>query len=103
AATPGVLGAAYQAAADAARAAGAEARGHASRFDAAGAVLFMTLTVDGAPVAADHPARAAALRAADTAGAYLLGATNPVLIPYFVALRDALDPGRVLNPGVLED
>lgn len=103
-ATPARVAEVYEAVRAAARERQLDARAHASRFDLDGAVLFFTVTdADGKVLAADHPARAALLSAASAAGAYLLGATNPVMVPYFDALRDALDPTRVLNPGVLDE
>ncbi|HUH04837.1 MAG TPA: FAD-binding oxidoreductase [Kofleriaceae bacterium] len=93
----------YRAVRDAAIAAGANARGHVSRFDADGAVLFFTLHDAGTPL---DDARAATLReateaAAHDAGAFLLGTANPQMEPYFVTLRHTLDPHGVMNPGAL--
>lgn len=103
-ATPGKQLPVYRAVLAAAAAAGAAARGHVSRFDADGAVLFFTLhDAEGVPL---DDARAAALReaaeaAAHEAGAFLLGTANPQLEPYFVTLRRTLDPHGIMNPGAL--
>ena len=84
---------------------GIDARAHASRFDADGAVLFFTLTdaESGEPLADDQvaDARATVEEAAGEAGAYLLGAPNLVLDPYFETLRETLDPNGILNPSAL--
>ena len=69
------------------------ARAHISRFDADGAVMFFTL---------DRPDElAAAEAAAQAAGAWLLGARATKLDSYLRALRAALDPDDVMNPGTL--
>ena len=69
------------------------ARAHISRFDADGAVMFFTL---------DRPEQlAAAETAAQAAGAWLLGARATKLDSYLRALRAALDPDDVMNPGTL--
>ena len=69
------------------------ARAHISRFDADGAVMFFTL---------DDPEEiAAAERAAQGAGGWLLGARATKLDSYLRALRAALDPDDVMNPGTL--
>ena len=78
---------------------GGAARAHISRFDADGAVVFFTLERDGAP--ADDDAAAAAERAAQAAGGWLLGARAQKLDTYLRALRDVLDPDRLMNPGTL--
>ena len=75
------------------------ARAHISRFDADGAVMFFSLERDGA--AADSDTVAAAERAAQAAGGWLLGARAQELDSYLRALRDALDPDRIMNPGTL--
>lgn len=98
-ATPSRLIGVYQAAvAELARGGGA-ARAHISRFDADGAVVFFTLTQDAAPAGAGTVA--AAERAAEAAGGWLLGARAHKLDSYLRALRDALDPDRIMNPGAL--
>lgn len=71
------------------------ARAHISRFDADGAVMFFT--VDNASTEASD----ALERAAHAAGGWLLGARADRLDSYLRALRDRLDPDRVMNPGVL--
>ncbi len=75
-------------------------RAHISRFDADGAILFVTL--EGLPTAAGADAIADAERAAARAGGWLLGARADKLDAYFRSLRDTLDPHGILNPGVLE-
>jgi hypothetical protein len=91
-ATPSKLRAVYQAVLDHAAQTGAAARAHISRFDANGAVVFFTL--DGIEVAV-------AERVAQAAGGWLLGARAVKLDAYLGALRDALDPERIMNPGTL--
>jgi FAD/FMN-containing dehydrogenase len=78
----------------------ATARAHISRFDPDGAVIFFTLDRDGAP-AEDDTTVAAAERAAQTAGGWLLGARAGKLDAYLRAMRDVLDPHRIMNPGTL--
>jgi FAD/FMN-containing dehydrogenase len=78
---------------------GGTARAHISRFDADGAVTFFTLERGG--VTADDETLAAAERAAQAAGGCLLGARAHKLDVYLRALRDALDPDRIMNPGTL--
>jgi FAD/FMN-containing dehydrogenase len=69
------------------------ARAHISRFDADGAVLFFTL---------DDPDKlAVAEKVAQDAGGWLLGARATKLDTYLRALRAALDPDDVMNPGTL--
>ncbi len=97
-ATPGKLRAVYRAVVDKCTAAGTQARAHISRFDADGAVMFFTITRAGAP---DPDAIAVAERAAEAAGAWLLGARATKLDAYLAAFRDALDPDRIMNPGML--
>jgi alkyldihydroxyacetonephosphate synthase len=72
--------------------AGGTARAHISRFDADGAVAFFTL---------DDSLVEQAERAAATAGAWLLGARATKLDGYLRAMRDVLDPDRIMNPGTL--
>jgi FAD/FMN-containing dehydrogenase len=84
---------------------GVAVRAYASRFNADGAVLFVTF----GDAAADLPlsderladVRAQAAKAAEEAGAYRLGHTNPVVNPYFAALRAELDPHNIMNPAAL--
>ncbi|MBA3396276.1 MAG: FAD-binding oxidoreductase [Deltaproteobacteria bacterium] len=78
---------------------GANARAHISRFDADGAVLFFTFERSGAP--ADDSLLTLAARSAEAAGAWLLGARAHKLDLYLNALRDNLDPDRIMNPGAL--
>jgi alkyldihydroxyacetonephosphate synthase len=113
-ATPGRVRAVYRAVLAELAAAGAAGRAHISRFDADGAVLFFTIDppTRAAATAADDAAAeraveaaatllAAAERAAEAAGGWLLGARAVKLDPYLRALREALDPDRIMNPGVL--
>ncbi len=93
-ATPGKLRAVYHAVIDATARDGGSARAHISRFDPDGAVLFFTLQTDEATAAA-------AARAAHAAGGWLLGARADKLDAYLRALRDTLDPHRIMNPGTL--
>ncbi|HEY4238377.1 MAG TPA: FAD-binding oxidoreductase [Kofleriaceae bacterium] len=87
-ATPSKLRGVYHAV----RAAVPTARAHISRFDADGAVVFFTL---------DEAFVGAAEAAASAAGGWLLGGRTAKLDGYLRALRDALDPARVMNPGAL--
>jgi len=89
-ATPSKLRAVYHAVVD-----GRPARAHISRFDADGAVLFVTLATT------DEAAVAVVERAAEAAGGWLLGARAEQLDGYLRALRDAIDPDRIMNPGTL--
>ena len=78
---------------------GAQARAHISRFDADGAVVFFTFERGGEP--ADDSLLTAAEKAAEAAGGWLLGARAHKLDVYLRALRDAIDPDRIMNPGSL--
>ncbi|HEU4727876.1 MAG TPA: FAD-binding oxidoreductase [Kofleriaceae bacterium] len=98
-ATPSKLRPVYHAVADEMARLGGTARAHISRFDADGAVMFATLERGGAE--ADADAVAAAERAAQAAGGWLLGARAQTLDDYLRALRDALDPDHIMNPGAL--
>ncbi len=96
-ATPSKLRGAYHAVRGAVAAAGASSRCHVSRFDAAGAMLFVTFVA-----ATGHDqVRAAAEAGARAAGGWLLGARARELDPYLTALRAALDPDGIMNPGAL--
>ncbi len=86
-ATPSKLRAVYRAVI----AAGAT-RAHISRFDADGAIIYLTL--DGADPATVE-------RAAAAAGAWLLGARADKLDTYLRTLRASLDPHGIMNPGTL--
>ncbi len=97
-ATPGKLRAVYRAVVDRCTALGAETRAHISRFDADGAVMFFTITKAGG-VAPETVVIAE--RAAEAAGAWLLGARATKLDTYLTALRAALDPNGIMNPGTL--
>jgi alkyldihydroxyacetonephosphate synthase len=104
-ATPATVRAVYHAVVAAVTAAGAAARAHISRFDADGAVIFLTIERAAAAAAAAAPPPdallAAAERAAEAAGGWLLGARAKKLDPYLRALRAALDPDGIMNPGAL--
>jgi FAD/FMN-containing dehydrogenase len=76
---------------------GATARAHVSRFDPDGAVVFFSIDHGGAPT--DDATVAAAERAAQQAGGWLLGGRAEKLDAYLRALRDSLDPDRIMNPG----
>jgi len=93
-ATPSKLRGVYHAVRGSVIAAGATSRAHVSRFDTSGAVLFFTFP--------DEPGlRDAADAAARAAGGWLLGARARELDPYLRALRNALDPDGIMNPGAL--
>ena len=98
-ARPSKLRGVYRAVRDEMARLGAAARAHISRFDPDGAVCFFTLARDGVEV--DDTTCAAAERAAVAAGGWLLGARAVKLDTYLRALRDALDPHRIMNPGTL--
>ena len=105
-ATPSAQRVVYQKVREAARAGGADVRAHISRFDSGGAVLFFTLVTSGPrPVPLQGPALdqllAACENAALSAGGWLLGSRSRPLDPYLVALRNALDPKGIMNPGAL--
>ena len=97
-ATPGKLRAVYHAVLMQTSAVGAATRAHISRFDADGAVLFFTIQRGGVT---DEDAVKVAERAVQTAGGWLLGTRAVKLDAYLNALRDALDPDRIMNPGTL--
>ncbi len=98
-ATPSKLRAVYHAVQGDAARTGAVARAHISRFDPDGAVVFFSIDRDGHP--ADETTIASGERAAQAAGGWQLGARATRLDPYLRALRDALDPDRIMNPGTL--
>jgi alkyldihydroxyacetonephosphate synthase len=93
-ATPARVKAVYHAALAEAARLGGSARAHISRFDPDGAVVF--ITVDG-----DDTVAASVEKAAEAAGGWLLGARAVKLDAYLRALRDAIDPARIMNPGTL--
>ncbi|MBL9016886.1 MAG: FAD-binding oxidoreductase [Myxococcales bacterium] len=93
-ATPAKLRGVYHAVVNDVRAKGGAARAHISRFDADGAVLFFT--IEGA----DDLVASAEVAAAG-AGGWLLGARATKLDAYLDALRAAIDPHRIMNPGTL--
>jgi len=113
-ATPSKLRPVYHAVTSHVAEVGGSARAHISRFDADGAVLFFTLT-QGPPSSRSGPATppsaasaiaddatvTSAEHAAEIAGGWLLGARAPALDRYLRALRDVLDPDRIMNPGTL--
>ncbi|HTJ41577.1 MAG TPA: FAD-binding oxidoreductase [Kofleriaceae bacterium] len=98
-ATPATLRAVYHEVVEAAKRAGATTRAHISRFDADGAVVFFSFSGD----ASIDTVRAATETAAEEAGGWLLGARATKLDPYLAALRAALDPHGIMNPGALTD
>jgi alkyldihydroxyacetonephosphate synthase len=101
-ATPGKVAGVYQEVRAAARRAGGDVRAHISRFDANGAIVFVTIVRDGAVIAgASDPALREVLAAAETAGGWLLGARATRLDPYLAALRAAVDPHGIMNPDAL--
>jgi alkyldihydroxyacetonephosphate synthase len=93
-ATPSKLRGAYHAVRGAVAAAGGTSRAHISRFDASGAVLFFTF-------AGETPVREATEAAARAGGGWLFGSRARELDPYLTALRAALDPDGIMNPGAL--
>jgi alkyldihydroxyacetonephosphate synthase len=97
-ATPSKLRTVYRAVLTQAQVSGATARAHISRFDADGAVMFFTIQRGGQP---DPEAVSDCEHAAQLAGAWLLGARAVKLDTYLDALRDTLDPDRIMNPGTL--
>ena len=101
-ATPRMLAPVYYAVRHGASELKMRARAHGSRFDRDGGVLFFTIAgLDDVPLSTGAPAIDQLSKIAEAAGAYLLGQSAPSLQRYFETLRDALDPGRNLNPGVL--
>jgi alkyldihydroxyacetonephosphate synthase len=99
-ATPSKLRPVYKAVTAEAARLGAKARAHVSRFDPDGGVIFFTLTsAEGSPL--DDTTSAAVAKTAETAGGWLLGARAHKLDAYLRALRDTLDPHRIMNPGTL--
>jgi alkyldihydroxyacetonephosphate synthase len=97
--TPARLRPVYHAVGAALTARGGTCRAHISRFDADGAVMFATVEHGGALAGAD--AITAAEAAAEAAGGWLLGARAHKLDAYLRALRDAIDPDQIMNPGAL--
>jgi alkyldihydroxyacetonephosphate synthase len=93
-ATPSKLRPVYAAVTAEAKRLGVAVRAHVSRFDPDGAVMFFTF-------AADDTTSAALEKTAEQAGAWLLGARATKLDAYLRALRDTLDPQRIMNPGTL--
>jgi alkyldihydroxyacetonephosphate synthase len=98
-ATPSKLRPVYRAVTAEGERLGAQVRAHVSRFDPDGGVMFITTERDGQP--ADDTTAAAIERTAQTAGGWLLGARAQKLDIYLRALRETLDPGRIMNPGTL--
>ena len=64
-----------------------------------GWVLFFTAERSGAPLY--DSLLTVAEKAAEAAGGWLLGARAQTLDVYLRALRDAIDPHRIMNPGAL--
>ena len=101
-ATPGKLRAVDHEVRTAATRAGGTARAHVSRFDANGAIVFVTLLRDGQPIgSSEDPLHRAVRAAAEAAGGWLLGARASRLDPYLAALRAAVDPLGIMNPDAL--
>lgn len=101
-ATPGKLRAVYHALRPAAASAGGVARAYVSRFDANGAIVFVTLLRGGEPITApDDPVCRAVRSACELAGGWPLGARATKLDPYLAALRAAIDPHGIMNPDAL--
>jgi FAD/FMN-containing dehydrogenase len=98
-ATPSKLRAVYRAVITSLATQGGTARAHVSRFDVDGAIVFFTLLVGDQP--AEPAVVAAAERAAEAAGGWLLGARATKLDPYLRALRAVIDPNDIMNPGTL--
>lgn len=98
-ATPAKLRPVYHAVCKELAAVGGTARAHISRFDPDGAVIFFTLLAGS--TTADPPIVAAAERAAEAVGGWLLGARAVKLDAYLRALSEALDPDHIMNPGTL--
>jgi hypothetical protein len=69
--------------------------GHLTLFS----VMFISIDRDGGP--ADDTTAASIERAAEQAGGWLLGARATKIDTYLRALRDYLDPHRIMNPGTL--
>jgi len=93
-ATPAKLKPVYHAVLAEAARLGGSARAHISRFDPDGAVVFFTMEGDDSLAAAGE-------KAAEAAGGWLLGARAMKLDAYLRALRDAIDPAHIMNPGTL--
>jgi alkyldihydroxyacetonephosphate synthase len=93
-ATPAKIRGVYAAVTAHVREGGGTARAHISRFDADGAVVFFT--IDG-----NEDLIASAEVAAAGAGGWLIGARAVKLDIYLDALRAAIDPHRIMNPGTL--
>jgi alkyldihydroxyacetonephosphate synthase len=98
-ATPSKMRAVYHTVCSQMIAKGASARAHISRFDADGAVMFFTMERSGAPI--DEALLTVAERAVESAGGWLLGARAHKLDAYLRALRAAIDPDAIMNPGTL--
>ena len=98
-ATPSKMRAVYHKVCSEMLAKGAPARAHISRFDADGAVMFFTMERSGAPI--DDSLLTVAERAVEAAGGWLLGARAHKLDAYLRALRLAIDPDSIMNPGTL--
>lgn len=93
-ATPSKLRPVYAAVTAEATRIGVPVRAHVSRFDPDGAVMFFSFE-------ADDTTSASLEKTAEQAGAWLLGARATKLDAYLRALRDTLDPQRIMNPGTL--
>ena len=91
--TPSKLRVVYRTVLDEAARLGTKASAHISRFDPDGAVMFFSIDSEDAVAPVE--------RAAEAAGGWLIGARATKLDGYLRALRDALDPHRIMNPGTL--
>jgi alkyldihydroxyacetonephosphate synthase len=98
-ATPSKLRPVYRAVVAEGARLGATVRAHVSRFDPDGAVMFFTVERDGTTL--DDTTNAAIAKAAESSGAWLLGARAHKLDTYLRSLRETLDPSRIMNPGTL--
>jgi hypothetical protein len=61
--------------------------------------MFFTVERDGTTL--DDTTNAAIAKAAESSGAWLLGARAHKLDTYLRSLRETLDPSRIMNPGTL--
>ncbi len=93
-ATPSKLGPVYHAVTEHVASRGGNARAHISRFDADGAVVFFTIEGGEELITSAEVAAAGA-------GGWLLGKRAVKLDLYLEALRAAIDPHRIMNPGTL--
>ncbi len=101
-ATPRRLAPVYEAICTAAARSNLGVRAHSSRFARDGGVLFFSISAEDGSLLSPKASEMEDIKSdAESAGAYLLDTTNASLRGYFEELRNSLDPGRHLNPGVL--